>query len=625
MSFRRKKKDTAALLDERRGPMESSALQWFIAILITAVLFAGVLWDNEVYFVTNDDASMLKTFAGMAWGTPSPKHKFCNYCFGMLMAALYNAVPGIQWYTYTHFALLFVASSALIKSILGAMARRKHSVFLSITVSAALCLIAFGHQVRYLQFTTTSGTAVGAAAVLFLATTHEVGWLSRFFSGLVCTFLILVGYGMRPTMGKGMLVYFLPAALFKLITAFLSSEKGHVFGGGLKKMIAPVCFALVIASVIYGMNAVNAKYQTEDELDSYIEYTSYRVKYMDYPTLSYQDDPEFYQSIGWTYELYSATRSWYFLDSRYNTESLKAITDRYNGSDKYTVDRTPENIVEKVKTVVFDDLQGFTLTAFNVLLTVFMFFGLIHRIISPWTVEGKQRARMWFALLLALGTTAGSALLCLYLGYQGRFLNRVYYPFAITNAAMLAVFLAELPDFIQSWSHKKKSLTVFSAATRIIRTCAVIVIILLVAAVPMKKVIVADGTTAVSRKAQADRLGAVTEYVAEHRENIYVYSSSLSGDRRTYLHGECSPGNMLFWGGSGMFSKGFYEGIKEHFGLDELHTETLLNDNVYLLLTYNEASPMSQIRRYFDSLGNVQCIEYEDLGCGVKVMKLIEK
>ena len=622
MSNSKKESSEAVLLNEHRGPLNSSALQWFIAILITAVLFAGVLWDNDVYFVTNDDASILKTYAGMAWGTPSPRHKFCNYCFGMLMASLYRAVPSIQWYTYTHFAMLFLSCAAILKSIMAAMARRNRSVTLYIPICLSLALISFAHNIRNLQFTTTSGIAVGAGIVLFLSATYEKNTASRIISGFICAFLVLMGYGMRPSMGRGMLVYVIPVMLFKIVAYAIECE--HSFKKFLKKMVVPVCFVLVIAALLSGMKSVNVNNQTVEELDSFKEYSKYRVKYIDYPSLTYQDDPEFFQSIGWTEELYNATRNWYFLDSRYNAKTLKAITDRYTVSDKYTSDRSIETIAGRLKPAVLQNHQGYALTCLNVVLLGLSVIAFLKRMLILCFKNREKYTYMPAAFILCLCTVAGTVFVCFYLGYQGRFLSRVYYPFAITNAALLAVLLSEFPDLTEGLLRRDKTkINVYSCTTRVAYTCILLAVLTVFTLVPMRKTVIADGASEATSRYKANILNEVTEYVSEHKNNVYVYSVALSADYRTYLHGECFPGNM--WGGSNMFSRSFYNSIEKHFGLTSIDTYTLLNVNMYIILAESESWWGSVIMQYFNSLGDVRCVEYDALDCGVKIMKLVEK
>ena len=84
----------------------------------------------------------------------------------------------------------------------------------------------------------------------------------------------------------------------------------------------------VLGSVFLLLTAsteIDQMLKEQRDSDEFRAYNSARVAYMDYPHVSYKENPEVYENYGWDENLASLVNSWCFLDERVTAEAFYNI------------------------------------------------------------------------------------------------------------------------------------------------------------------------------------------------------------------------------------------------------------------------------------------------------------
>ena len=76
----------------------------------------------------------------------------------------------------------------------------------------------------------------------------------------------------------------------------------------------------------------------------------------------------------------------------------------------------------------------------------------------------------------------------------------------------------------------------------------------------------------------------LNEFASENQNDIYIYDTTLSivGESIFSQTAGAQVDNLFFWGGTSMFSNGWYEKLEKN-GLTELHSKDWFRDNVYFM------------------------------------------
>jgi hypothetical protein len=112
-------------------------------------------------FEENDDVSMCLIASGAYTGTPEPHLIFIHYFYGLILAFLYKAFNGIEWYTIS-FCIMHIISSSIIVYIFLRIRKSISVKIVSLVLFYALELT----NIQSLQFTTTAAIAAFAGILL---------------------------------------------------------------------------------------------------------------------------------------------------------------------------------------------------------------------------------------------------------------------------------------------------------------------------------------------------------------------------------------------------------------------------------------------------------------------------
>lgn len=550
--------------------------RWQLVVsIVLAVLCIGVSYlTHGIYWDTSDDPGVINVISGKYSGTPTFSFPFLNAFLGHFFAALYSVTTLIPWYSIFHLIIKFVSLVVIFWLTLLVLNKKQIRWFVPVLSCVFLFLSVWLYPTVYMSFTTTA-TVSGCAATALLFIAHNYSdskW--RYVQYALSALLMIISFMVRYQCGLVAFCFWALMMAYITVKAF-QTEKRRGVKRGFKLVVT---FALILAIGVV-QNSASFSMKENYEPDGYLEYNSYRSKYIDYTTASFDTSAEFYEEIGWDEDLYRVSKSWYFLDSRFNLEALKAINEETvsGGYGSWTVKEGIASIVSLVLT----NRIAMSLTVVAAAIFVFIFIEFLF---------SKPKKKSVLLLLLAMCAVGGAGMFCLYQCIQGRFLLRVYQTIMFPAIIILYIIALDLFDKKAFEKHKKMSGAVVSV---------LVVIAILISGISTLKI-------HNMRKSMAQPVVSakqmLVDYAKQYPENLYVNAPFATSYRAftTYDPETIGPRNVMGWGGCGMYSQSYYDFLKLH-GYDSFYTENLYDENVYLVLSARSTRSVINITSYLNN------------------------
>lgn len=291
---------------------------WPVAAAAAAVAMALAMALIPMFFPTNDDPYAQQIMAGLIAPEPSGYISFMNYCLCWLISRFYALVPGVPWWPLVQLVLLYVsltvmgyAAFCLVRQRLPRLSR--WAIFACLVVAETGL---FSLLVTRLQFTSTSSVIMMAAMVLSCCV-PDCGDRHLAARIVLSATLGVIGYTIREQSGLLGLAFWgcaLAAAVVRVsgcLRERLVETRRHWLPF---VMCAVMCLVLfVVDKVVYS----SPEWQTASDTSI--------SPYTDYPRVSYESDPERYESVGWDEDLAALVADWYAMDERITPEALDVI------------------------------------------------------------------------------------------------------------------------------------------------------------------------------------------------------------------------------------------------------------------------------------------------------------
>lgn len=298
---------------------------WILAGLACLIAMAGAFLTIPAFSPTNDDAYAHQILSGGISSSPTARIMFINYGLCWIFSLLYTVVPAVPWWVVGHLVALFLSISLIGRTLLVKLRIRgvSCSVLLQLVSLAAADYGLFAVLIARLQFTTTASLLVAAAIISTCAwNTDERAVCGSVFTRTILPVVMAVwGFAMRSQSGYlGM--FFWLSAIAVMACAMKGSLKNRVIQ--LAPMIKPVAVAGVAALALL---AINAMEYSSPEWQGRRELASEFAAFTDYPRVSYDEDPDLYDSVGWDEDLLALASDWYFMDERISSEALRTINE----------------------------------------------------------------------------------------------------------------------------------------------------------------------------------------------------------------------------------------------------------------------------------------------------------
>lgn len=579
---------------------------WLLAIVINAVLFGILLSTHRIYFQTNDDPDVLITFSGM-WldGTPNPNHAFSNIIWGWLVTSLYRMIPGVQWYSVLMLAAMIFAGIAICKCIFTVcFSRQLGGWMLPLLVYVSYFVLVLMKLSVNLQFTCAASFLVLAACAIIFSSGRMTSSKKIYTVDWVVSFIaIILGYCIRDMAVIEILPFFVLVAGFRFFEYWLLD---HASWKELRPLLIKiVCFLIAVVCVCGLAQVVDRVEKERLENPSFREFDDYRSRFVDFPHPEFGEAKEFYESLGWDESRYIMISLWYFMDDRLSTETFKAAAEF---SEEYG---RPDVISDPLYVGMLDD--GFYIHQEPTVKHMLRGIVVCMLALAAFAVTAayeKEPLRGFGFSALAIVAAVGFALIFVFLKQEGRVLYRV------VVSPLAAAYLINLLCVLELWPKEHRGrLRLMCFGAELLVAAALLYTVRIGIAVTYRRVSLTN-----ARKIEQMR-NVMDEYAMDHPENLYIFSSTLADDNRTFLYGEKAAPNTMMWGGTYWHSKEYYDKINA-FGISEMYTQDLVRDNVYLYMSPLE-SRYPVVMDYLRTVTNGELVLVEKLPYDVEVWKCV--
>lgn len=494
------------MMDDRTGVKAAKVCGAFVYTLLLALLLS-VLFD--FYYDLNDDTMIKDIVSGAYTGSPS------GYCIQMLyplawcIALFYRVIPAVPWFglflCLCQFGVVFLIAARLFL-----MMRSAGTRFMALAAETALVLGLFLREFVIVQYSVTAGICMAGAVFLF-CTAPKIDKPSLFFRrNLIPLVLVVLSFMIRTEVCVMLMPFLLLAGLVRWC-----GEDRIFMAVHFRKYLMLFVTALLCMAAVYSLDLVAYK---ESEWSSFCRFFDARTKLYDfYGIPGYEDNRDFYESIGLSRESYTLLENYNFaLDESIDTWRLEAIVayqeqlaEQGRGLHD-TFGFVSRNGIKDALWNYRDQLQGNLSLAGAAVIVLY----LVYFILCVLPAKGRRRAG---AVLKILCLVAVRSVLWLYLCMVDRVLDRVTIPLLMTELVMLAGFLVcDCPE--------RDNTGAFRMVKRVI--CILCTAGLLAAAA----VNLLEVQDEYHMRAAADaRWGAMMDYCRKNGNNYYVidvYSST---------------------------------------------------------------------------------------------------
>lgn len=591
-------------LQKIKDSSDKFVVQLGIGTAITALLFAVAYSITYTTYTTTDDVVLSQILAGYFNTEPINWTLFISPWLTKFIAILYRLFPGVACYTLLQIAFMFVSVAAINICVIHKSVKDGRGWVRALALILLLYVTAFSWMLVRMHFYYVSALS-GAAAIAVIMAGSFKGKKTVPEMLLVVAFLtVCILYSIDAA--YSVFCFAALAAGYRVIAGILAGRGKRAF------CIAAICVlsaCSILFSCVFTYRAEKIKVNGED----YVEWDRYRVSYWDYGTVPYQDDPELYESIGWSEEFYDLTKKMYFMDERFDVDSLSKLVTKFNrlsmGSDSVSLKDTLQ-----AGKALFDSSPVARALLFA---SVGLFLLVLLRFILY-----RDRMR-WLHAAASACCAAGSFVLCLYLCFRGRFPLRAFVVIAVPCIVFLAMCFTRMFCSAAVGQTKADLPAVHSTPGKTwalrVGVIGILCCVIGVNAMLSSKYLF-DPVLKEYYSQSREKESYIYYYATDRKENIYVYDWSMLPTYGAFLTMDAGALNNLFcWGGSRMYTSAYYDQLQVN-GIDSLYSDAFLHDNVYLLS--NSRENMLLLLSYLSKeYGANTCIITDYLDYGVVVCK----
>ena len=536
-----------------------------------------------VYFETNDAGRMMFQMAGYFSGEVETVTNFIGLPLCTMIVFFYQMMPHLPWFSYALCAFFIAGCMVSGVSMIRILKQHNQSVLTSIIAMFAMYGIAFIYPMTHMHIyyaCAIMGLSV-ALMVVAIDIEHDT-WKHYIVYALVALLHLFVCFNLGFSASVCVVGFVGIAVLYQCLRWLGMSWK--------KMLIFGMCSA-IIAGLGLGTYLLSTNMKGETMSD-YQAYNKYRLSFTDYPHVSYDEDPQRYENVGWSKAFYRlADTNHYLIDEKFNIDSLSKIVDKHG---KVNLDFEGVNIRSALG-------DGFY-TLFGSLTSTLLVFAMILTFII--TAFGQLRHKLWkdSAIWMSYLCCLAAVVLIIYLSLNGRFLLRaaltVLYPALLTQVALV------LKSKVSAYQNLKD-----------IHTYAIACMIPCL----LGSVSGYEGTfnyKSLDYIKEAQTINRRLESYAYNRpDNLYVYGIDFVSVRDpfiTYEKGDLK--NIFNYGTSYTYTPMFYKQLALT-GRSELNSKTMMEDDVYFVTDAPKSRYTFNMLDYYMEEFNVigfELVEYVD-------------
>ena len=562
------------MMRERRWPLDLLlSLGCVAGLLLLAFLCIDFSFD------TNDDLGMISILNGSYTGTPDGHAIFIQYPLGWLIAALYRTGIQVSWYLVVLLGICLLAMVSVLFRLLRRLPEHRPLV-----VAGFLCAVVCLWLFNLLQFTfTTCGAFVAGMTVLaFALQTREEdlhpGFLANVLVLLVCSYCIRS--------------FFCYAAVAFLGVVWLGKYAREMFS-------KPRCWLIPLAGLICLGASVGIHEFAYRDWDDYTSYNLDRVYLQDYDRFpNYTEHEAFIQSLGYDYPEYFTIYHYdYGLLESFGPEVIEELAAYAKSLQE------PESLPQTAKRSLKQAVDYYFIDNWEEITPLQAASYLLPAALLALSLALSIRDRKWY-ILFSLLLLAAVGCCWLFIGYRGRYPDRIAYSLRILTVTGSLAGLAQL--FVLR-------------PVRLPRARGAQLVSLALAAVLALTGAAGFWNLRQSRGGPENQTMEYLSYISQYPENIYIRDTrSTQYDKKLLSEFPNISVNVIATGSWSAYSPLYYEKL-EAMGLEELSRETLFQDNVYLI-----------IRNHYDlheilGVGESAPVEYDvvqEFDDGIQILKI---
>lgn len=307
-----------------------------LTLMTWAIAWAGV----EPRFYAVDDMVMQCTMSGNSFADPSGYAAFTNIALGELIATLFRLAPLIPWWFVWLVAGMLAAMYAWIFCVVKLIRPKLEGYELGVHAAAFVLLllgssVLFSNALAQPTMTFTASVMASAAIPLFWlhirsgcegAGSDTMGAVRQHVLYAVASCLLMLG-GLctREDAALAALPFYVGVGVLGILVAQETGEMARADARKRRLLWAGIPVAVSILLLV-GCHLLQQVAYAGPEWQEFTEVNVARSDYCDYPHVEYDDDPELYQSVGWTRTVSDCVSSWLFFDERVTASSFEALS-----------------------------------------------------------------------------------------------------------------------------------------------------------------------------------------------------------------------------------------------------------------------------------------------------------
>ena len=350
-----------------------------VCLAVSVLLTALPCLFTDIFYLYGDDY-LLNYIANGSFGEKYSAYLvFIKYPAGLMLKALYALAPGVNWYAVLIIGTIALSFAVIHRAILKTTSHPAAIVF-SLIMNAVVVPL-------FLTFTVAAFLAAAAGTALLLTGLRSGQPRRSLIPGIA---MLLLSFMIREDCLVPVIGIAAPAflAIFirrgsdrKMQLTLFSREQRPV-------LLSMLILAGVLLILIAGISLLENKVYSDPEWTGYKAYSSARARYLDYPTVPYEQFQGEFLEAGFSKEAYLLINRWTFCEQNvFSREKLSEITDishrAYTKSYRlrYTLEELTASPIRYCILIPFVLLLFFALTDRQyrsiTALLVFCMFGLV--------------------------------------------------------------------------------------------------------------------------------------------------------------------------------------------------------------------------------------------------------
>lgn len=400
---------------------------WKILVFM-GLMIACLAIRFDFYYDLNDDTAIRDILSGRYTGEPSGYCIQMLYPLGWLIATAYRAIRKISWYG------LFLCTCqfgvlALIAWRLLSITKKVWLQVILLILEGVLALGLMGRELVILQYSVTSGLCMAGAIFWYLTTPRDQKPAPYLRGNLAAVALVLIAFMIRTEVCMMLLPFLALAGLSQW-----AKETKPFAGTNVRKYLMVAGSAFLGILILYSIDSFAYR---STEWKSFRAFFDARTQLYDYYGIpAYEQNEEFYQSIGLSQESYTLLQNYNFaLDDSIDEGLLERIVQyQRENAGLYRIGglafrNSPKKALWLYKQQLLTLENG--IKTCMILATYLLYFLL---------ASGRRKSGCCWRILLLFGIRSA---LWMYLYMVNRVLARVTVPLLIMEFALLSGWIIQ--------------------------------------------------------------------------------------------------------------------------------------------------------------------------------------